>query len=414
MLRSILSAYRNAFSGLNRATWLLCSATLVNRSGTMVLPFLTLYLTRERGFTITQAGQALAAYGIGGIFGSYLGGWLCDRLDARRVMVASLALTGAGFFRLGHLRTRPAILLTMGCLSLVGEAFRPASATALAAASPPEMRARAFALSRLAINLGMTLGPTIGGFLALYDYGWLFVADGGTCVLAAVLLWASFREELRVTAPRPAAAAGGGMSPWRDGPFLALLFLLFLLGTAFFQLLSTFPLTMRDLYHFSEARIGLALAINTVIIVAFEMVLVHRLSGRDPLRLLGLGSFLVCAGLGILPFGVSLGFLYVALSVGIWTLGEMLTLPLVAGVIANHADEANRGRYMGLFTIAFEGASVAAPLCGTWVYQRFGPRFLWNAVGLLGLVIWAGFAAVARRWRSPAQALVATEAPAEA
>jgi predicted MFS family arabinose efflux permease len=410
MLRSVVSAYRDAFSGLNRATWLLCAATLVNRSGTMVLPFLTLYLVQKRGFTITEAGQALAVYGVGGVAGSYLGGWLCDRLDAHRVMVASLTLSGAGFLLLGHLRTRPAILLTMLALSLVGEAFRPASSTALAASSPPAMRAKAFALSRLAINLGMTLGPSIGGFLALYDYAWLFRVDGGTCLLAAGLLWTSFREELRTAVSRPAAE--GGVSPWRDRPYLVLLVLMFLLAIAFFQLLSTVPLTLRGLFHFSEARIGLVLSINTLIIVAFEMVLIHGLAGRDPLRVVGLGGFLVCLGLALLPLAPGLGFAYAALTIAIWTVGEMLTLPVVAGVIANRAGETNRGHYMALFSISFEGAFVVAPLVGTWIYQRYGPRLLGGAIGVLGIVLWAGLTALSRRWRPAAGTPAAVETAA--
>src|SRR5262245_51654987 len=109
MLRSIAAAYREAFSGLSRPVWLLSIATLINRSGTMVLPFLALFLTEERGFTTTQAGQILALYGMGAIGASYVGGWLCDRIDPRRVMKWSLSLTGGCFVALGHLQGRLAI-----------------------------------------------------------------------------------------------------------------------------------------------------------------------------------------------------------------------------------------------------------------------------------------------------------------
>jgi predicted MFS family arabinose efflux permease len=96
MFRVLAATYRDAFAGLSRPVWLISAATLVNRSGTMVLPFLTLFLTSERGFTATEAGQTLALYGIGGIAGSYLGGWLSDLWPPRRVMEVSLLLTGLG------------------------------------------------------------------------------------------------------------------------------------------------------------------------------------------------------------------------------------------------------------------------------------------------------------------------------
>ncbi len=392
MLRAVATAYRDAFSGLPRPVWLISAATLVNRSGTMVLPFLALYLTSERGLSTTQAGQTLALYGIGGVAGSYLGGWLSDRVSPRRVMEASLVLTGMGFFVLGHLEALWAICLMMVALSLVAEGFRPACSAALAAEAAPDERTRAFALNRLAINMGMSLGPAVGGFLAARNYGWLFRVDGVTCALAALFLWASFRREPPVV--RPVAAAGeeaGDRSPWRDGPFLAAMALLFLLAAVTFQIASTYPLTLRDLYHFGESRIGLVLAINTVIIVLAEMVLIHRVRGMSPLRLVAVGSFLLCLGFGLLPFGVAGGFAYVAFTVVIWTMGEMLTLPVMGGVVANRAGERSRGRYMALFTVAFEGAFVVAPLAGTWVYQAFGPERLWLGCIAIGAVLLVGF-----------------------
>jgi predicted MFS family arabinose efflux permease len=357
-----------------------------------VLPFLALFLTSQRGFSTTQAGQTLAVYGIGGVAGSYLGGWLSDLFPPRRVMEMSLVLTGVGFLVLGHLEARWAILLMMLVLSLVAEAFRPACSAALAAEALPLERTRAFALNRLAVNAGMSLGPAAGGFLAALDYAWLFRVDGVTCVLAALFLWASFRRETPMSRPAVAAADGEvDRSPWRDGPFLLAMLLLCLLANVTFQLASTFALTLRDLYGFAESRIGLVLAINTVIVVAAEMVLIHRLQARNPVRLVAIGSFLLCLGFGLLPFGVAGGFAYVAFTVAIWTMGEMVTFPMLSGLVANRAGDRSRGRYMALFTVAFEGAFVTAPLIGTWVYQRLGPQVLWLGCIGLGFLLLAGF-----------------------
>lgn len=395
MFRAIANTYREAFSGLGRPVWLLSIATLVNRAGTMVLPFLVLYLTQERGFSTAQAGQALAAYGLGGVAASYVGGWLCDRINPLWVMKASLLLTGLGFVTLGQVRGRLAIFLVILVLSFVGEIFRPANMAALAAASDPGERSRSFALMRLAVNLGMTLGPTIGGFLALYDYGWLFVADGATCLLAAGLLQITSRG-IVISTPAPAVPGAPPVrarSPWRDGPMMVVFGLMFVLNLVTFQLTSTFVLALRDLYEFSEARIGITMAVNTIVIVLFEMVLVHSLSHRDPLKVSGVGAFFFCAGLGLLPFGS--GFAYVIFTVLVWTVGEMLVFPIVSSAVADRAPEASRGSYMGMLNLSFAAAFVAAPLIGTWVYQSFGPQTLWYACGALGFLLWAGFHAIA-------------------
>lgn len=396
MLRAVVRAYLSAFSGLSRPVWVLSLATLVNRSGTMVMPFLVLFLIEERGFTTAEAGRALAVYGVAALPGAYLGGWLSDRAGARRVMIWSLAATGAGFLLLGQMEGEASIFATISGIALLGETFRPAVGAALATAAPPGERTRAFALNRLAVNLGMTLGPAAGGFLALRSYDWLFLVDGATCLAAAgvVALW--FREPPRQPAA-PVPGAPPERSPWRDGPFLAFIGLLALLSTVFFQLVGTFPLTLRDVHGLSEAGIGLALAVNTLLIVLFEMVLIDKVQRFDPLAMVGLGALFIGLGLALLPFGS--GFAWVAATVAVWTVGEMLALPLAGGVVADRAGEANQGRYMGLLQVAFGVAFIVAPLAGTWTYQRFGPTVLGLGCGAVGVVTWAGFHLLARTFR---------------
>ncbi len=396
LARAIRDAYKGAFSGLNGTVWLLAFASLINRAGTMVLPFLALYLTEDRGFTTTAAGQALAVYGVGAVVGSYFGGWLCDRIAPRSIMIGSLVLTAVGFLLLGRMEARPAILAAMLFLSVVGEAFRPANFAAVAAAADPGRITQSFSLIRLAINIGMTLGPAVGGFLALRSYDWLFRIDALTCLLAAGLLAFAIRP-VRAGSKEgedgAVAAAVPARSPWADPFFLALVVLFFVLATVLFQITSTYPLTLRDVYAFSEDRIGMVLAINTFLIVLFEMVIVHAVREWNQLRLAGAGCLLFCVGFGLLPFGSGLGaaFAYVAATVVVWSFGEMLSMPISSGLVAGRADERNRGRYMGLYLLAFSLAFVVAPLIGTWIYQHFGPRTLWFLCGLTGIPLWAGF-----------------------
>jgi MFS family permease len=191
-------------------------------------------------------------------------------------------------------------------------------------------------------------------------------------------------------------------SPFRDLPLLAILGLMFLLNTVTFQIAGTFPLSLRDLYGLSKAWIGLTLAVNTLIIILFEMVLVHSLSHRDPLKVAAVGAVLFCGGLALLPFGH--GFGYLACTVVIWTLGEMLVFPLVTSAVAARAPEESGGTYMGLLSLSFAAAFVVAPLVGTWVYEQLGPRTLWLGCGAVGLLVGAGFQAVARATARPAGA----------
>ncbi len=388
---------------------------LVNRSGTMVLPFLGLYLTHERGFTAIAAGRVLSLYGVGAVGGSFLGGWLSDRLGPIRVQQLSLLGAGIGFVVLGALRSPFGIGAAVFALSVAADAFRPATFAAVAQRSAVAVRTRSLALIRLSANFGMSIGPAVGGFLAVHHYGLLFWADALTCWAAVVVLAVSFRKAAAGADPAPAASPAGRRSPWRDGPFVLFLVLIALLATVFFQIMSTLPLFWREHLHLAEDRIGMLLALNTVIIVLFEMVLVRAVENRDALRVVGLGTFLICLGFALMPLGA--GPLYMAGTIVVWTIGEMLSLPLSNAFASLRAGPEGTGRYMGAYMLAFAAAFVVAPLAGTTVYERWGPETLWLGCGAVGVVLAVGFtwlSLVVRRDRESATAAIAERAGSEA
>lgn len=388
-MRRIFNIYRRAYSGLPRGVWLLALVMLVNRGGSMVLFFITLYLTQEMAYSVAAAGQLVSLYGLGSLAGAFLGGWLSDRWGAKWVQIASLALSGIGFIILAYLTTPLQIGAMLFLVALVGEALRPANSTAVARHCPPEQRARGFGLNRLAVNLGVTVGPALGGFLATIDYHYLFWVDGLTCIAAAILLAYFFHgEDDRVDAPHPDVKKAT-RSPWRDRPFLVLLLLLMSCGLVFNQLFNTWPVYLRETYQLLENRIGLLMAMNAFLVVLIEMPLLHRLEGAHPLRMITLGAIFLFGGFAILPLGTGIG--YIAFTVVIWTIGEMLVFPIVASLIANRAADHNRGQYMGMFTFAFALAFVIGPLLGTWIYDHVGANMLWYSCGGLGLLATLGF-----------------------
>lgn len=394
----IYRLYRSAFAGLSRDIWLLSLVLLVNRAGTMVLPFLALYLTKEKGFPVTVAGQILGLYGIGAIAGAYLGGWLSDRIGSIRVMQLSLFSSALFYFFLSQLESLFAISAIVLCLSAVAEAYRPATMSAATGFSHPANRARALALLRLAANLAMSIGPAVGGLLALYSYFWLFVGDGITCLaaLALLLIFFSARESHLTT--RKMEPGTHDRSPWKDGPFLMLMLLTIVLASVFLQIFSTFPIFLREAYLLSEEKIGILIACNALIIILFEMLLIKAVEKMNMMLLVGLGGFLTCLGFFLLPFGSSL--IYILFTIVVWTCGEMLSMPLTNTIIANRASSRYRGRYMALYTISFSIAFVISPITSTTIYEKMGPDILWYSIGLIGILLAAGFAALSKYFKT--------------
>lgn len=397
-LNSLISAYRSAFAKLPREVWLLAGGLLINRAGTMVLPFLSLYLTRDLGLTAAAAGFIIGSFGLGAMAGSFIGGWLSDRIDPLRVQQLSLVASGFGFLAFTRLERLVALTLGVFILATISEAFRPALMAAVARRSRPEVKARAFALIRLAANLGMSVGPAAAGLLAIHGYVWIFVGDALTCWAAALMLLLTLEADVLLTRVKPSIDVSRTTSPWRDRPFLMFISLLVLLAMTFFQVWSTMPLFLRSSFNMSERNIGLLLALNALIIVLTEMLLIRAVEHHDRMRVVGVGALLVCGGLALLALGSSP--MIPILSMVVLTTGEMLSMPIMNAVVAERAGTAAVGRYMGAYALAFSTAFVVGPVAGTAVYQSFGPRTLWLGIGALGLMLAVGFASLSRTIRS--------------
>ncbi len=402
MLRSFAKFYVDAFRGLPPLVWRLSAGLLVNRAGTMVLPFLGLYLVRELGYSPRTASIVLFAFGLGSVAGSYIGGALSGRWGTTKVQVGSLVLSGAGFLVLGQLNTLTTMTVAVFLVGAISDAYRPACMTAVVEASPAETQARCMGLMRLAANSGMAIGPALGGWLASIDYGWIFVGDAVTCLAAAVWLAGSLRDRGAPTAGQSQRPVVAGASLWRDSAFLSLLGLILLSTLVLFQIFGALPLYLATDYGMSEGQIGLVFAFNALLIVMFEMVLIKGLEKRDAGRVLGFGLFLMCAGFGLLQFGDSL--LFAAGTVVVWTLGEMLAFPFSNVLVARMAGPRRIGQAMGMYTAVFSIASVIAPVVGLYTLDRFGGDVLWTAAGLIGLPVWILTAALARSLRPSSEA----------
>ena len=389
MINTFVKNYIKAYSGLPKTVWFLSCVVLINRTGSIVFFFMTLYLTTQKNYSVAEAGQMISVYGLGALFGALLGGWLTDKIGSMRVQLYSLILSGMGYLVLGYAEQGIQIAGLLFVIAIVSEAFRPANATAIAEVTSPEIRARAYALNRLAVNVGVTIGPAVGGFLATISYMYIFWIDGFTCLAASILLWFFLDKFKSITSKSEKDKNITVESPWKDKIYLFALLLLLLIGFAFVQIFNTWPLYLKSIYNLLEDKIGLLLALNALMVAFIEMPLIHNLEKYNVIKIMGLGGFLLLLGFALLPFGNS--FLFAAATVIVWSTGEMLVFPFLAGFISNRANDNNRGKYMGMFTFTFALALVIGPALGTWIYDTYSPVYLWYGIGFTGALIWFGF-----------------------
>ncbi len=382
---------------LPRPVWVVAGSQLVNRAGSMVLSFLVLYLTRERGFSAEHAGFVLFLYGAGAIVCGPLAGRLTDRWGSVPLMRASLFLSGAMLLVYPFAKATASIAIVTVVLAMLTEAFRPAAMSFFAETVEPFRRKSAFAVYRLAINLGMAIGPAVGGVLATIAFKYLFFVDGATSIAAGLVLAAvalpngKKKRSFPAGTPAPTTATRLRLS---TAAHLDPRFLFFLAGVLpvtviFFQHISSMPLYIVDDLGFTPRTFGLLFSLNCLLIVVLEIPLNAATAHWSHRRTLALGAILSGAGFGAMAFARD--FWSLAGTVVIWTFGEMLFFPASAAYATDIAPDARRGEYSGLYTMVFSIAFGVGPWAGTVVLERAGARVLWGLTFLLGALAAAIF-----------------------
>ena len=392
MITRTLSLYKNAYSGLSPSTWWLSFVMLVNRSGTMVLPFMTIYLTSpSMGYSIGQAGIVMALFGLGAVTGGFLGGKLTDRIGFYPVQIITLLGGGVMFMLLGQMKSFPLICLFTFLLSMVNDAFRPANSTAIIAYAKENTRTRSYALNRLAINLGWALGSAIGGLLASINYELLFWVDGATNIVAALLLAYFLHPSKQVRPEKKATVADPSHSPYRDKIYLWFILLTILFASCFFQLFTNLNAYYKIELHFNERFIGIIGALNGVMIAIIEMVLIFKLEGRrSSIYFISRGTILI----GVAYFMLNIfhiNHVMALLMMVVMTLGEIFALPFMNTFWTSRSADHNRGQYAGLYTIAWSIAQTAGPFLGAQLAEYAGFNVLWWVLGGTSFATAIGF-----------------------
>jgi MFS family permease len=361
----------------------------------MALPFLVLYLSRSLNFSPSRAGIALAVYGGVALVVGPVAGLLSDRWGPLRLMEGSLLSSGLVLLLFPLAHSWPAVLIMTILFAITGESFRPANLSLISDLGPLELRKPAFALSRWAVNLGMSVGPALGGLLAQKSFSLLFIVDGVTTLsAAAILIFSPFHSSVKnfIMAKKEDRSKVEFEEKKRwplatlfiDSDLRFLLLAILPVSIVFFQHESSMPLHLVRNLNFSESSYGLLFTINTLLIIVLEIPLNSATSHWSLKRTLSLGALLFGIGFGALT--VAQTYFQVAITVVIWTFGEMILFPGMSTYISEIAPDGKSGEYMGLYLMSFSLAFMVAPWIGTLVLERLGATSLWSGALMLGLL----------------------------
>ena len=387
-MKKLYYNYVESFKGLSKEIWYISLISLVNRAGTMVIPFLSLYLTKNLDFSKDDAGWILAFFGIGSVIGGWLGGKFTDVFGFYKVMTFSLFITGLSFIGLQYITSFWGLCFAILFIMSIADSFRPAIYVSIKVYSTPENQTRAIGLIRLAINAGMAIGPTLAGFIIVTQgYDLLFWIDGITCILAIIL----FRFLVKETQPKNQKSdtnvtVKSKNFVYKDFTYWIFIAICFFMGMTFFQLVVTMPLYYEEVFGLNEFKIGLFWIINVGLIILLEMPFLNYLEKKliPVTKHILIASLLMSVGFYLLYQNFWFGILIINML--LLTFGEMLGFPYTNRFALNRAKEGFEGSYMALYAMAFSLSHIFSSKTGLTIVDSFGYQINWLVTGTYGFI----------------------------
>ncbi|MGH3239859.1 MAG: MDR family MFS transporter [Spirillospora sp.] len=396
--------------GLPRAFWALWTGTLLNRLGTMVQPFLGLYLTTSRGLSLGEAGLVMAALGAGSLGGTLAGGALADRIGRRATLTLATVGSGVSLLGLGYAHGIVAIVLAALLVGMLLDMHRPAAQAMVADIISPRDRPRAFGLLFWAVNLGWAIAMVIGGALAQQGFLWLFWIDALTCAGFGVLVWRAIPEtRAREHGGGPGVLKGFGIV-LRDRVMVGYVLISVVYVFVLMQGMTTMPLAMKE-DGLGPRDYGLAIAANGVLIIIVQPLVNAWLARRDHGLVMVAGFVVAGAGMGLTSLASSIAA-YTA-TILVWTLGEIIAATVLQAIVADLAPADLRGRYSGLYATAWSAGFLLAPLGGTQLLAAGGGPLLWLTCMGLAFAAAAALFALAPAIRRRHDAALGTDLDAD-
>ncbi len=382
--------------------WLIFWGNLISTIGTsMIWPFMAIYASQKLDLPLTAVASLLTINSAMGLIASFAAGSLTDRVGRRIVMIVGMILHGITFTGFIFADSLASFIVLMAVSGFVSPIYRVGVDAMVADLIPNEKRVDAYSLLRMGNNVGVALGPTIGGFLATISYSIIYGCASAGLIFYGILTLLFSKETLpaRVEQTGPSQTAGYG-KVLRDRLFVfftSALTLTTIGSSMVFVLLSVYA---KEQFGIPESQYGFLMAANAGLVVLFQVWVTGIAKRFSIYRVLTLGALLYALGVGINAFGSNFWGFFIAIVV--MTCGEMLLIPTATTLVANLAPADMRGRYMSVYNLTWGIATGIGPLIGGFLNDQIAPVAIWYGGALIGLMGAAMLGVLAIRKRTSA------------
>jgi MFS family permease len=386
--KATYSEYPSAFKVLTLATF------IDMLGGFLLMPFFALYITERFHVGILEVGLLIAINSVGNIIGGLIGGALADKYGRRSLILFGLIVSGVGSILMGLANNLMLFYLLAAFLGLIGSFGGPARQAMVADLLPKSKQAEGFGILRISFNLSATIGPILGGFLATHSYMFLFIADAVSSLITAVIVFLVIPEtkpERKEGKPEETVLKTviGYKDVLKDWLYVSFLSVSAIMVIVYVQMNSTLSVFLRDVHGYPASGFGLLLSMNALMVVLFQFWITRRISKRNPMKMMVLGTFFYLLGFSMYGFVSEIYLFFVAMI--LITIGEMIVTPIGTTIASFFAPEDKRGRYMAMYGFSWAIPNIFGVLLAGVVWDSLGPFWVWYFAGILSLVSMLGY-----------------------
>ncbi|MBN1370526.1 MAG: MFS transporter [Anaerolineaceae bacterium] len=380
----MISTLRTQFNQYPRQFWLMFAGMLISTTGSsMIWPFLLIYVSSKLDLPLTMLAGLMTINAGVGVAVSFIAGPVIDRLGRKWAMVISLAANGLGYLLMSQADSLPAFALLMAWQGAFNPLYRVGADAMMADLIPPEQRVDGYALMRLSNNLGISVGPAVGGFVAASSYNLSF-ALAATGLITYSLLILFFARETLPREGLPTEKKAGYGPVFADRTFLT-----FCLGMTLVQFCAALMwillgVYMKDNFAISESQYGWLPTTNAILVVSLQVWITTRTKRFGLLPMLMIGAAIY--GMAATSVAWGQGFWWFWGSMVLMTLGELVLVPSSSTYTANRAPAEMRGRYMSVYGLTWSAAAGIAPVVGGFLSDTISPAATWYGGGVAGLL----------------------------
>jgi MFS family permease len=378
--------------------WLLFWGTLTGSAGlSLIWPYLTITIRERAHVPLTQITLLFVLQSAASLLATTLLGPIMDRFGRKRPMLIGLLTSGLVLAAMSQAATLTHWAVLLALYGMVNMMFRIGSYAMVADLVESDQRASVYALLRMGDNVGIVIGPTLGGILASVSYTLSYLMAASTQFVLLFMVSAVIHETLAQHEPDSSAerSSGGYGALLRDRAFFSVWGLYILVQIANSMVFMLLALYVKENYQITEARFGMIVGVNAVMVVALQYGVTRRTTRYAALPVMAFGALFYAGGSGI--FALSQGFGGFLLGMIILTCGELLLVPTATAYSANLAPPHMRARYMGAFSLSFRIGAGIGPLAGGLLSDQIAPVATWYGALISCLIATAGFGYLARR-----------------